>query len=537
MHWWNKIVYYGLWTPPLTFLALLLIFEHFSSHKSLNINTYFLCFILSLLPALIIYSNNELAYKNGKRDFHILDFLSFSTSQYYRPSTKQEATYPTTNEALRYKKPEGIVFGKSKGSYICRSIHEDGHVFVIGGAGSGKSSCLVIPTLLTNPDTSIFAIDIKGELSFKSSKYGNPHDLIFNPCNRRSYGYNPFYNLNEDSTNQEILEAMQNIAFSLISMSAGLKDPFWKTSARNLLIGLSTFYYKHESKDFITIIDLILSQPVKESIARVMNEATPNSTEYRYTVQFSDMSDETLSGVFAELANHIVIFANDQDIRYALKDNPQKLEPTDLNIGYSIYLSIKEEKLSSYYDLLQLIINQTIAEMEKRPEDSKPILFIIDELPRILSAGKLDRLLDGARTLRSRRVIFFLITQSTEALMSAFTEKEVYDLISNCPYIMVLSATSVETQNAVIAWCGKYLEKKQTISGTGSKRTTSVTFEQQPIVESSDLMTLPQTGEAILISPYGYNRIRKLPYYSDKYFKPLSDEIITYNKTILEMEE
>lgn len=96
---------------------------------------------------------------------------------------------------------------------------------------------------------------------------------------------------------------------------------------------------------------------------------------------------------------------------------------------------------------MQLIINQTLSQLEKRPEDSEPVIFVIDELPRILSAGKLDRLLDGARTLRSRKVCLFLITQSTEALMSAFTENEVADLISNCPYVIVLSASSSKTQN------------------------------------------------------------------------------------------
>ena len=44
------------------------------------------------------------------------------------------------------------------------TVEEDGHVFLLGGSGSGKSSCLVIPTLLANPDMRVFATDIKGEL-------------------------------------------------------------------------------------------------------------------------------------------------------------------------------------------------------------------------------------------------------------------------------------------------------------------------------------------------------------------------------------
>lgn len=288
-------------------------------------------------------------------------------------------------------------------------------------------------------------------------------------------------------------------------------------------------------RDFVAIVDEIMGKPVKESIQSVIEKAKPNSVEYRYVIQFQDMEDETLGGIVAEMCNHIVIFVNDQDVRYAFKDNPNKANPRLLEKGYSIYLSIREDKLSAYYDVMQLVINQTLAHLEKRPEDSKPIIFVIDEMPRILSAGKLDRLLDGARTLRSRKVCLFMITQSTEALMSAFTENEVADLISNCPYIIVLSASSPKTQKSVCSWCGKYKVKKTSWSGSGKDRKTTISYEEKDIVEPSDLMTLKNTGEAILITPYGYSRVLKVPYYEDKFLKPIAESNIKHNKTITDM--
>ena len=155
---------------------------------------------------------------------------------------------------------------------------------------------------------------------------------------------------------------------------------------------------------------------------------------------------------------------------------------------------------------MQLILNQTLAQLEKRSEDSEPIIVVIDELPRILSAGKLDRLLDGARTLRSRNVCLYLITQSTEALMSAYSENEVADLISNCPYIIVLSASSVKTQKSVCAWCGKYKVRKQSWNGSKDRKCT-IAYEEKDIVEPSDLMTLKNTGEAIVITPVSYTHL------------------------------
>ena len=119
--------------------------------------------------------------------------------------------------------------------------------------------------------------------------------------------------------------------------------------------------------------------------------------------------------------------------------------------------------------------------------------------------------------------------------MSAFTENEVADLITNCGYIIVLSASSSKTQKSVCSWCGKYKVRKTSWSGGGKDRKTTVSYEEKDIVEPSDLITLPNTGEAILITPYGYSRVLKTPYYEDKLLKPLAEEVVKYNKTISNM--
>lgn len=509
----KKIVSSGLWLQPIVMIAIILYLKNSDAGALINEKAWQNYLFLSFIPTLYIWINS----------------INKPSSQSAMQG-KRDAMYPEVPKKNKFKMPVGVVFGKFKSKYICKELSEDGHVLVIGGSGSGKTSCVVIPTLLSNQKARIFAIDIKGELSLKTSKFDDQHILIFNPDNRNQFGYNPFYKLNKSSKNQTILEVMQSIACSLIPMPTSVKDPFWKLSARNLLTGLLLYYYKKNRADFINVVDEILSKPVKDSIDEVMNCAKPNSAEYRYIVQFSEIADETLSGIVTEMNNHLVIFANDQNIRFAFKNNPCKINPCMLEEGFSIYLSIREEKLSAYYDVLQLIINQTLAELETRPEDAEPVIVIIDELPRILSAGKIDRLLDAARTLRSRRVTLLLITQSTEALMSAYTENEVSDIISNCVYKVVLSASSIKTQKTVCQWCGKYKVKKRSWNNTGSNQKTSISYDEKDIVEPEDLVKLPSTGEEILIGPNGYQRIKKVPYYKDKLLGPLVEKNINYNK-------
>lgn len=507
----------GLWIVPIAYGVLLFLMKNYAPYMLEERMYYGVALIASFIP--MMYLN---------------------TANMGRPNVdeamlgKKTAMYPKVNEMMLSEKPQGIVLGKDikTRKYVGKRIEDDGHIFIIGGSGSGKSSCYVIPSLLMNKEASIFAIDIKGELSCKSTKYGSENVKIFNPTDRSQYGYDPFYALNEDSSEQEIYETMQVIAYSLIPMPANVKDPFWKTSSRNLLIGLLMYYYKQGTHNFVDLTDKILGCPVSKSVEEALEVAKKTSAEYRYLVQFKDMAEETLGGIVAEMNNHLVIFANDQDIRYAFKENCCKCSPLDLEEGYSLFAVISENKLTSYYDVLQLVINQTLGQLEMRPEDSKPVIFVIDEMARIVSAGKIDKLLDAIKTLRSRKVSLFLISQSTEGLMSAYTEAEVADLMSNCSYIVVLSASSRKTQQAVCSWCGKYKVRKTSWSSKGTERNTTVSYEEKDIVEPSDLMTLKNTGEAILISPYGYNRVKKVPYYEDKYLKPLAYEVISYNNNI-----
>lgn len=441
-----------------------------------------------------------------------------------------EFKYPKINQQMLTNKPEGVVFGKYRNKYVIKNSDEDGHTLIIGGSGSGKSSCLIIPTLLVSKGIGSFCIDIKGELSYKASEYTDKDTVIFNPLDRFGYGYDVFYALNENSTCQEVFEVCQNVVNSLIALSASEQNPFWKTSARNLLLGLMINYYRKGVVNFIDIVDEILSRQIKEQVEDIINEGNISSNEYKLLIQFKDLADDTLSGVVTEMINNINFFAVDNDIRYSLRDNPKMMNPRMIEEQKHIFVVVQEYKLTAYSQVLHLIINQTLSELEKRPEDSENVMLIVDELARIVSESKIERLLDAARTLRSRKVNLILVTQSVDSLMVSYSEKEIQDLVSNCSYKVILDASNPETEKMIIGWCGKYRAKKKTwnvgdkVSGKGS-----ISYEETNIVTESDLMQLRNSGELILISPYGYNRIKKSPYYQDRLMKEASERCIKNN--------
>ena len=87
----------------------------------------------------------------------------------------------------------GVVFGKQGGKYATMPETTDGHILVVGGAGSGKTAAIAIPTLMSWKDR-VFAIDIKGELYEKTKKARSEEQIkVFNPTDKLACGYDPFY--------------------------------------------------------------------------------------------------------------------------------------------------------------------------------------------------------------------------------------------------------------------------------------------------------------------------------------------------------
>lgn len=466
-------------------------------------------------------------------------------------SRKNQFSHPLVDDDLLHKKPCGIVFGKDTrtGKYVCQNTDKRGiaRELIIGGSGSGKSSSLIIPTLLVNREKTVVAIDIKGELSRKTvdlQKSGEDGRIcILNPNDRNMYGYDPLYELNaiDNPTTQQIVSTWQQISVCLINKSSSEKDPYWNDSARNLCTGLGIYYYKEGHHEFIDVIDRILGSPITEQVTEVLEKAKPTSPEYRYIVQYGDLTDDkgkvTLGTIFSNLGNKLTLFSNDVDLRYWLKTNPRRCTPyTVFKEHRSIYITLREEKLEVYAGLLKLLIDQLLREAERQPDISggsgENVLFVIDELPRILQSGKLNSLLSGTKTLRSKGVVLIMVTQSYSALQQSYSRQEVDDLINNCEYVACLSAKDPATAKMISAWCGKYLERSISRQD-GKNRSSNTSFSEHSILTESDLLRLQESGEMILISPHGWNRIKKVPYFTDKYFKKLSDEIQKSNDSYL----
>ncbi len=533
----NIICFADLWLIPVG----LTIVKHASKDACLAIPADMIRLITVVLGAVCLYaaSINYTAYSHGKRTFRPLGWIHWRSDPYMHPSIPRSEKYPPLPEKIAARKPigNGIVIGKHGSRYLCLPLIKGKatSTMIVGEPGSGKS-VLLLDTLLCQKDpVGMLVVDVKGELSYKGVHLSDPETVIISPYDRSAYGYDPFYALSDSSMEQEIVDVIKEIVYSLIPVDPKSKDSYWSNSARALFVACALYYYKAGSHNLVDIIDHIVSGNVQAIVEEVNGGSASTSTEHKLISQFVGMAEETLSGVDSNLKVALTLFIDDQRIRWLLRENPKKADPTMINTRKRLFVSISDRDVEKYATLLHLILNQTISELESRTEDAAPCLIIIDELARILSAGAIKKLENALETLRSRNVSLLLVTQSLDALQRAYTKDRVDAMLTCCPYKVILSASGKDTIDFVVRSAGKCTVFKDSHGRTGRNSSNSRSTEEKDRVTAVDLIALPELGETIVISPYGYNRVKKVQYWCDKYLKKRSSIVLSENKKYVEI--
>lgn len=468
---------------------------------------WYMCYVLAPLT----FSQNIVRMVKKDRSFSWLGFLK--NRQARGIEAKADGN---TIKLISSDKLQGVVFGKQNGKYAIMPETTDGHILVIGGAGSGKTASIAIPTLMSWKER-VFAIDIKGELYQKTAKARGIENIkVFNPTDRNTFRYDPFYTL---KISDDVASAARQISMSICSLPPDTKDPFWIKSAQNLLTGLILYFFGLEYNFSDTMLE-IKSQPISTLIDTIMVDERAEVKKVKaHIAEFSEMDSKTLSGVFAELSNHITVFATNEDLQRALSGTGDCITPDDLENGKDIYCCIPEHKLDEWKDLLSMMCNQFLKSFESRAEaNTKPILFLIDEFPRL---GKIEAISNGLATLRSKKIHIALIVQSKSQLNAIYGKDTAEVIADNCSYKAILKATEPNTQE----WCSKLIgtyDKKKVssnynadIMGIGKGQGTSTGTEEKRIIKPEEFAYLQ---DVVCVFPNGYKRLQKSNYYADKAF-------------------
>ncbi|KWE97915.1 type IV secretory system conjugative DNA transfer family protein [Burkholderia ubonensis] len=323
----------------------------------------------------------------------------------------------------------GVIIGKHpKLGYL--TLRGQQFVALAAPPGSGKGVGIVIPNLLTFPDSTV-TIDLKLENFKYTSLFRQRHGqdvFLFAPFSERgqTHRWNVFDSVKKRPARFRVAEC-RSIGQTFWPARVDPKSKFWNDAARNLFIGLALFLL--ETPDLPCTMGEILRQrsgkgkPVKEYIAGILKDRAEAgrlpvlSPQCRDALQrFLSQPDNTIGNTLSTFDGPMQIF-DDPFVDAATSASDFDLADVRKR-RMSIYFGIQPDMLEDAGELINLFFSDLLRrnmreQSADNPELKYQCLILADE---IAAAGRIPLLASATAFIRSYDLRLFSIFQSTSQL-------------------------------------------------------------------------------------------------------------------------
>lgn len=458
--------------------------------------------------------------KERKRLIKLEEKFTDAVSQ-LNSSPKADGGIPKS--LLLQENTPGFFFGKNRDSsedfYVGKKQESDGHILVVGGSGSGKSSGIAMPTMYTWRGP-MCVTDINGELSDHYRKLYEQGDVTrpyirFDPDDFEGPSYDPLQLLIQDGE-ENLVSNVQELVLALLPVHPGDTQPFWAETERAVLEA-AILYYFPLGLSFSEIIAQVMAMTMMELCTEL---AKSEDIRIKYLLgEMAEMKAKMIACVDRGLRNKLMLFATDPFISHALRgerEGAKYFSWEDLD-DYNIFLSIPENRICQWGSMIILILRQLIQYLERRPnkhseqgEYMDQILLLLDEFPRF---GRLEMIADSITTLRNKKVTVSLLIQSLAQLDKIYGEHDRRIICENCQNKVILQACDAETQEYISRIIGTHFRSSYGCSQQfdSNSKCSGYNFQLNEVhewmVQPHRLATL---NDVLLLSPLGFFRVEKL---------------------------
>ncbi len=421
---------------------------------------------------------------------------------------KIAAMHPPIDSEYLSVIPNGLVLAR-KGKKYVRFMIEKGHALsaiLLGTPGSGKSTIL-LSTLIwqlqffkpkNGQERQVFFIlDCKPELRKKASYRWDKHIRELSIRDRSQYGWDPYFNLDENSSADDILSAFDLMARAFME-TKNEKNEFFYQSARTIF-KYALFAEHKKGHTFLESMDNIQESDLTALIEKLLNECDGKPDLMKIKKGLAGYAGKKKSDAFQSIEltfrENMEIFLKD-NVRFFLDGNPRKLSPMTLEEKISVAFTIKTTDIKEYKTILRLVIMQLIHHCENRDEETSHLLtLVIDEAYRLGVINWIDFL----SVCRSKQTSCILAFQSLSQMQSVWSKEDATSLVEMVSAIAVLSCTDPQTQKMICDWAGTYQEEHITTNiGKDRYDTYSRSYSDKRILEPSDLMQLKRNQEIVM---------------------------------------
>src|SRR5271156_3473799 len=420
---------------------------------------------------------------------------------------------------------DGVMLGRWRHEYLRHDGPE--HVLCFAPTRSGKGVGLVVPTLLTWPESAIVH-DIKGEnwtlTAGWRARFGRV--LLFDPTNAASAAYNPLLEVRKGEWE---VRDVQNIADVLVDPEGALeRRNHWEKTSHSLLVGAILHVLDAEPDKTLAGVANFLSDPRRpiETTLRAMmtrpylGEAGVHPVVASSARELHNKSDNERSGVLSTAMSFLGLY---RDPVVATVTRRCDWRIRDLVEGESpatLYLVVPPSDISRTKPLVRLILNQIgrwlTEDLHARNRRHRALLML-DEFPAL---GRLDFFESALAFMAGYGLKSFLIAQSLNQIEKAYGQNN--SILDNC-HVRVSFATNDErTAKRVSDALGTATEMRAMKNYAGHRLSpwlghlmVSRQETARPLLTPGEVMQLPSDDELVLVSGCHPIRAKKARYFED----------------------
>jgi type IV secretion system protein VirD4 len=317
-------------------------------------------------------------------------------------------------------------------------------VVTIAPPGSGKTQCNVFPNLLTWPGPAV-VLDISGDIYEHTAAWREKHIgpvYKFSPLEpEASHKYNPLTFVRSEP--DFIWEDSRLLAEMMIVPSLS-SDPFWENEARTVLtaaIAHACYSNPPEQRPMYAVLDALFGGEAWDNMILGLRLAVDVRVMTQHATSLSTMNEKTLSSVLQTARSSLGAWSGERVARATSKSD---WSPYDLRNGSNptIYIYIRPNEVEAYLSLLRVFIGQHIRMLTGGavpPMGSPPILFMLDELPRLRNMPPVDEALNIGRKYGLR---LWMFAQSIGQLQTAYENAD--GMLGSCAVRIFMNPTGAD---------------------------------------------------------------------------------------------
>ena len=375
-------------------------------------------------------------------------------------------------------------------------VKSEKSLITIAGPGSGKTQCHVLPNLNSFKGAAI-VLDIKGECALNSAKWRKDNIgsvILFAPAHSAtSQRYNPLSFVSQDPN---VVWEDSRLLAELLVVPKSQSDPTWENQARQFLTLLIAYvvYLPDDRRNMSSVLDLLNDMGLDKALENVLIEGAPFPSAMRRTAnnfkRMKETAEKQFSGVVSGALQHLGVW---EGPLVESLTSVSDWSPLDFRNAKppTLYLIIPPNQIETYAPLVRVIIAQHVRMlMQEEPDrEAPPVLFMLDELPRL---GKMEPIREALEVGRSYRLQLWMFAQFAGQLHDAYGKEIAEGMIESCGVRMYMNAGQ---------------DTADKLSKALGTRENMLTGKTEPVV-TPQALTGPEWKDDILVFATGEKPLR-----------------------------